>query len=185
MDSIVGAVAGLVEPGFPQVCTAPVAAEEAFGMEVPLAVDRSLVSVGDLATADLASIPSDSLTSFPVTWVEILAGSLVPASNASKDSSPAVGAAEFQEAPLTPALVGEPMASELAGAVAVEALPAEREVGTAAAVGSLRPPLASVTKSSPEDLAVKLIALAVEDAVDAMRELGPRLELRVTGMSRE
>jgi len=46
-----------------------------------------------------------------------------------------------------------------------------------AVLGNLTP-LAS--PGPEEDLAV--LALAAEDAVDAMRELGPRLELRVTGM---
>jgi len=46
------------------------------------------------------------------------------------------------------------------------------------AVLGILTPLAS--PGPEEDLAV--LALAVEDAVDAMRELGPRLELRVTGM---
>jgi len=98
-----------------------------------------------------------------------------------------------------------PWASALAGGEAVTALPVERGVGSAAAVETWRQPLATVAAAAGtrvsmaslpavgiltplaapdpvEDLAAKLLALAVDDAVDAMRELEPRLELRATGI---
>ena len=79
------------------------------------------------------------------------AGSLVPVSSALRGSFPAVGAAVFKEVSLPTSTVGDPMVSVLAGAVTVEALPAEREVGSAAAVESLRPPLATVTAADANE----------------------------------
>ena len=55
------------------------------------------ISLGDLATADLAPVPSASLTSFPVAWVEILAVRL--ASVAVDESVAATLADPILEAP--------------------------------------------------------------------------------------